>query len=64
MNLPWSLCVKMQRRTGVNGVKENRTVCMIKKGGTAEYFGPLWGWKSSAFFIQQNIRKGEQRYET
>ena len=56
--------MKMQRRTGVNGVKENRTVCMIKKGGTAEYFGPLWGWKSSAFFIQQNIRKGEQRYET
>ena len=43
--------MKMQRRAGVNGVKENYRYSVIKKGGTAEFFGPLWGWKGLAFFI-------------
>ena len=29
---------------------------MINKGGTAEFFGPLWGWKCLAFFIPYKIK--------
>ena len=62
-NLPWSLCVKVQRRAGVNGVKENCRSSMINKGGTAEIFGPLWGWKALAVFCSLKMRKGEKNYE-
>ena len=26
-------------------------ISMINKGGTAEYFGPLWGWKTWRFLF-------------
>lgn len=35
--------MKVQRITGVNGVKENCVLITVNKGGTAEYFGPFFG---------------------
>ena len=63
-NLPWSLCAKVQRGISVNDEKRELQVTVINKGGTAEFFGPLWGWKILAFFIPYKQRKGEKNYET
>ena len=35
--------MKMRRRTGVNGVRENHRDTVVNQGGTAESFGPLSG---------------------
>ena len=32
--------MKMRRRTGVNGVRENHRDTVVNQGGTAESFGP------------------------
>lgn len=38
--------MKMRRRTGVNGVRENHRDTVVNQGGTAESFGPLSGRKA------------------
>jgi len=43
--------MKVQRKTGVNGVKENcRHLSMINKGGTAECFRSLLGMEELGVF--------------
>ena len=41
--------MKMRRRTGVNGVRENHRDTVVNQGGTAESFGPLSGRKARLF---------------
>lgn len=41
--------MKMRRRTGVNGVRENHRDTVVNQGGTAESFGPLSGRKARSF---------------
>ena len=57
--------MKVQRRTGVNGVKENcRHLSMINKGGTAEYFRSLLGMEELGVFyslISLIYRKRRER---
>ena len=42
--------MKMRRRTGVNGVRENHRDTVVNQGGTAESFGPLSGRKARLFY--------------
>ena len=42
--------MKMRRRTGVNGVRENHRDTVVNQGGTAESFGPLSGRKARVFY--------------
>lgn len=44
--------MKMRRRTGVNGVRENHRDTVVNQGGTAESFGPLSGEGSA--FLRKN----------
>ena len=63
--------MKMRRRTGVNGVRENHRDTVVIQGGTAESFGPLSGRKARLFYekIQGRIlprrnKNREERRET
>lgn len=42
--------MKIRRRTGVNGVRENHRDTVVNQGGTAESFGPLSGRKARLFY--------------
>ena len=59
--------MKMRRRTGVNGVRENHRDTVVNQGGTAESFGPLSGRKARLFYekIQGRIlpRRNKNREE-
>ena len=59
--------MKMRRRTGVNGVRENHIDTVVNQGGTAESFGPLSGMKARLFYekIQGRIlpRRNKNREE-
>lgn len=56
MNLPWSLCMKVQRDIGVNGEKRELQKAAVNQGGTAERFGPFEGIEMyGGFFVTQQI---------
>lgn len=42
--------MKMQRRTGVNGVRENHKESVVNKGGTAGFSVPVFGEENPALF--------------
>mgnify|MGYP000562149630 CR=1 FL=1 len=45
--------MKMRRRTGVNGVRENHRDTVVNQGGTARVFRSLIGKEGSAFFTKK-----------
>lgn len=52
--------MKMRRRTGVNGVRENHRDTVVNQGGTAESFGPFWrDERTRLFLFPQKIRWGK-----
>ena len=55
--------MKMRRRTGVNGVRENHRDTVVNQGGTAESFGPLSGRKAR-LFLRKKYRVGYFPEET
>ena len=53
--------MKMRRRTGVNGVRENHRDTVVNQGGTAESFRSLIGKEGSAFLRKNTGQDTSQK---